>query len=50
MAEVSEAELLAAFGAGQVLECADAGTRRPVEAALLRISGGIDLSCPGVHV
>jgi len=36
MAEVSEAEVLAACGAGQVLECADGTVRRPVDAALLR--------------
>jgi hypothetical protein len=36
MAEVSEAEVLAACGAGQILECADGTGRRPVYAALLR--------------
>ena len=36
MEEVSEAEVMAACGAGQILECADGGTRRPVRAALLR--------------
>lgn len=36
MAEVGEAEIVAACGAGEVLECADGTTRRPVEAALLR--------------
>jgi hypothetical protein len=36
MAEVSEAEIVAACGAGQVLECADGTARRPVKAALLR--------------
>ena len=36
MAEVSEAEIMAACGAGQILECADGTARRPVDAALLR--------------
>ena len=36
MEEVSEAEVMAACGAGQILECADGGTRRPVRAGLLR--------------
>ncbi len=36
MAEVSEAEVVAACGAGQILECADGSTRRSVDAMLLR--------------
>jgi hypothetical protein len=36
MAEVSEAEVVAACEEGRILECADAGGRRPVDAALLR--------------
>jgi hypothetical protein len=36
MAEVSEAEVVAACGAGQILECADGSTCRPLDAALLR--------------
>lgn len=36
MEEVSEAEIMAACGTGQILECADGGTRRPVRAAMLR--------------
>ncbi len=36
MDQVGEAELLAAAAAGQVLVCGDGGTRRPVDAALVR--------------
>lgn len=36
MEEVSEAEVVAACGAGRILECADGSARRPVHAALLR--------------
>jgi hypothetical protein len=36
MEEVSEAEVIAACGAGSFLECADGSERRPVDAALLR--------------
>src|SRR5690348_13518637 len=36
MNEVSEAELLAAARVGQIAECGVDGTRRPVDAALLR--------------
>jgi len=36
MAEVSEAEVLAACGAGRILQCADGSSRRLVDAALLR--------------
>ena len=36
MAEVGEAEVTAACGAGVVLECGDGTSRRPVDAALLR--------------
>jgi hypothetical protein len=36
MAEVNEAEVVAACEEGRILECADAGGRRPVDAALLR--------------
>ena len=36
MEEVGEAEVIAACGAGHILECAEAGARRPVDAALLR--------------
>lgn len=36
MAEVSEAEVIGACGAGQILECAEGTARRPVDAALLR--------------
>lgn len=36
MEEVSEAEVVAACGAGRVLECADGSARRPLHAALLR--------------
>lgn len=36
MEEVSEAEIMAACSAGQILECADGSTHRPVQAALLR--------------
>jgi hypothetical protein len=36
MAEVSEAEVVTACGAGRILECADGSSRRPVDAALLR--------------